>query len=93
LIDAGRNLLPKDFDVQPKRGFAMPFESWLSGPLKDVLLETLSNESVRNRGWFNVSETAGIRDDFLTGRIPWPKPWLLMMTELWARNVFDNSSN
>ena len=26
LIDIGQPLLPKDFDVQPKRGFAMPFD-------------------------------------------------------------------
>jgi len=93
LIDAGRPLLPKDFDLQPKRGFAMPFDRWLSEPLKDVFQQALSDETVRNRGWFNVSETARIRDGFLAGRIAWSQPWLLMMTELWASQVFDNSKN
>ena len=89
LIDAGRSLLPKDFDIQPKRGFAMPFGRWLSEPLRDIFQQALSDEAVRSRGWFNVSETAKIRDDFLAGKVAWSQPWLLMMTELWASQVFD----
>jgi asparagine synthase (glutamine-hydrolysing) len=93
LIDAGRSLLPKDFDIQPKRGFAMPFARWLSEPLRDVFLQALSDETVRNRGWFNVAETARIREDFIAGKTAWSQPWLLMMTELWASQVFDTSKN
>ena len=37
LIDVGKPLLRKNFDLQPKRGFAMPFEAWLKGPLREVL--------------------------------------------------------
>jgi len=89
LIDAGRPLLPKDFDIQPKRGFAMPFDRWLAGPLKEVFQHALADETVTKRGWFNVAETSGLRDSFIDGRTQWPQPWLLMMVELWASQVLD----
>ncbi len=89
LIDAGRSLLPPDFDVQPKRGFTMPFDAWLNGPLSDVLSDTLSETSVRRRGWLDLNEVKSIHSEYRAGHISWIKPWLLMMTELWAREVLD----
>jgi len=89
LIDAGRSLLPPDFDIQPKRGFTMPFDSWLGGPLNDVLCDTLSETSVRKRGWLHIDEVQRIHGEYKVGKIPWVKPWLVMMTELWAREVLD----
>lgn len=89
LIDVGRALLPKDFDLQSKRGFVMPFNQWLSGPLKDVFEYALADETVKKRGWFNLNKTAELRDNFLEGTIHWSQPWLLMMAELWASQVLD----
>jgi len=89
LIDAGRSLLPPDFDLQPKRGFTMPFDSWLKGVLHDVMCDTLSDVAVRARGWFHVNEVKTVKDSYEAGMVPWVAPWLLMMTELWAREILD----
>jgi asparagine synthase (glutamine-hydrolysing) len=89
LIDVGRQLLPKDFDLQPKRGFAMPFDVWLRGALRDVLLETLSENNMRKRGFLDVKETLTVRERFLEGHLSWAQPWLLMMLELWCQEVLD----
>lgn len=93
LIDAGRPLLPEGFDVQPKRGFVLPFDSWLRGPLKETLLEALSPEQVRRRGLLDAREVAGVQRDFFAGRLNpylgWAKPWLMMMIELWCREVLE----
>ena len=91
LIDLARPLLPKDFDLQPKRGFMMPFDVWLRGPLNDVFMDTLSEPSTRSRGLLNEQAVSKIRDDFLGGHGGWAQPWLLMMFELWCRNVLDAS--
>jgi asparagine synthase (glutamine-hydrolysing) len=91
LIDVGRPLLPKDFDLQPKRGFAMPFDIWLKNPLKEIFLDTLSESSVRRRGWFNVNSVTNVKNNFLDGSSHWSQPWLLMMTELWASQVLDGA--
>ncbi len=89
LIDAGLSLLPPDFDVQPKRGFTMPFDAWLTGPLSDVMSDTLSETSVRKRGWLDFNEVQRVCSDYKAAKIPWVKPWLIMVTELWAREVLD----
>jgi len=90
LIDVGRSLLPKDFDIQPKRGFAMPFDIWLRDPLRDTLQDALSETTTKKRGWFDYNEVNNLRNDFLSGRIDWLRPWLIMMTELWAAQVLDS---
>jgi asparagine synthase (glutamine-hydrolysing) len=89
LIDAGRSLLLPDFDIQPKRGFAMPFDAWLKGPLSDVMADSLSESVTRKRGWFSFTEVRKVQDNFELGFVSWAHPWLLMMTELWAREVLD----
>ena len=87
LIDAGRSLLPPDFDIQPKRGFAMPFDTWLKGPLSDILSDTISDASVRKRGWLQPAEVGKVEQNFKAGFMSWAQPWLLMMIELWAREI------
>jgi asparagine synthase (glutamine-hydrolysing) len=87
LLDVAKHLLPPGFDTRPKTGFSMPFNSWLKGPLRDVLLDTLSEESVTSRGLLETQAVAGVRDQFLSGAIDWPQPWLLMMIELWCRSI------
>jgi asparagine synthase (glutamine-hydrolysing) len=89
LLDVAKDLLPPGFDTRPKTGFSMPFNSWLKGPLRDVLLDTLSTKSVTQRGLLDAQAVTGVRDQFLSGATDWPQPWLLMMIELWAREVLD----
>jgi asparagine synthase (glutamine-hydrolysing) len=91
LIDAERTLLPNDIDLQPKRGFGMPFGTWLKGPLREVLLDTLSEDQVRKRGLLNVQEAMTVKKRFLEGQLDWAQPWLLMMFELWCREVLEKS--
>jgi asparagine synthase (glutamine-hydrolysing) len=91
LLDVAKDLLPPGFDTRPKTGFSMPFNSWLKGPLRDVLIDTLSEQTVRKRGLLDAESVAGVRDQFLAGVCQWPQPWLLMMIELWAREVLDRS--
>jgi asparagine synthase (glutamine-hydrolysing) len=92
LIDTGRDLIPHGMDLQQKRGFCMPFDSWLKGKLLDVLDDTLSARSVNKRGYFNAQEVECEKARFLRGKSSWVYPWLLMITELWCREVLDIKS-
>lgn len=89
LIDATRDLLPPDIDKQQKKGFSMPYGPWLNGPLREILEDTLSRQSVSARGLFDVNLAERTRSDFYKGKGSWALPWLLMMTELWCRSVLD----
>ncbi len=92
LIDAGKGLLPDDIDLQVKRGFSMPFAAWLKAPLREVLEDSLAKESILRRGLFDVQEVERIKSNFLTAGGSWALPWLLMMTELWCREVIDEAN-
>ncbi|HMF56809.1 MAG TPA: asparagine synthase (glutamine-hydrolyzing) [Pyrinomonadaceae bacterium] len=91
LIDAGRPFLPKDFDLQSKRGFGMPFGTWLRGPLREVFMDTFSESALKRRKLLDVSEASAIKERFLSGERSWVEPWLLMMLELWCREVLDRA--
>ena len=93
LLDIGKKFLPSDFDLTPKRGFGMPFGDWLRGPLLDVLEDTLSIDATRQRGLLDPAAVAGVKNDFQNNSGPWYKPWLLMMLELWSREVLDRRSS
>ena len=89
LLDVAKDLLPRGFDTRPKTGFSMPFTSWLKGPLRDVLLDALSSEAVARRGLLDPEAVTVVRDQFFSGVAEWPQPWLLMMLELWSRQMLD----
>ncbi|MDE2259322.1 MAG: asparagine synthase (glutamine-hydrolyzing) [Betaproteobacteria bacterium] len=89
LVDIGAGLLPPGMDRQPKRGFGMPFDVWMKGPLRDVFDDALSPMTVKKRGFFDEAEVGLLKENFLAGKGSWPQPWLLMMTELWCREVLD----
>jgi len=91
LIDIGRNLLPKNFDLQSKRGFSMPFDTWLQGSLNGIMDETLSYQSVKARGLLNPDTVKTIKLRYDNKQIGWTQPWLLMMLELWCREVLDHN--
>jgi len=91
LIDAGRKagLLPMDIDLQPKRGFSMPFDRWLKGPLRGIVEDCLSRRSLIMRGIINPEVGTTIRDEFFQGIRPWNQVWTLVLLEVWCRCVVD----
>jgi len=89
LKDIGFDMLPGDIDLQPKRGFGMPFNAWLTGPLRDVLEDTLSPAAIHRRGFFDAVQVEKEKKAFFEGKSYWAYPWLLMITELWCREVLD----
>jgi len=89
LVDASRGLVPNNIDLQQKRGFAMPFDSWMRGPLREVVEDTLSPSSVSNRGFFDVKAVLSYYERFFAQASSWVFLWLLMITELWCREVLD----
>ena len=67
LIDVGRRWLPPDFDMQPKRGFAMPFDAWLRGALRDVLDDTVDARNAKQRA-VGTGGVERVRDRFTVGK-------------------------
>jgi asparagine synthase (glutamine-hydrolysing) len=93
LRDAVADLLPPDIDMQVKRGFAMPFGNWLRGPLRDVMEDALSEEAVLRRGLLVPAAVQDVAAQFHAGRLGWAQPWLLVVFELWCRQVLDQGGS
>jgi asparagine synthase (glutamine-hydrolysing) len=92
LLDIGKKHLHADFDLTRKRGFGMPFGDWLRGPLVDVL-EILCQPMRRDSVACSIPpRSQQSRAIFRIAAGPWYKSWLLMMLELWSREILDRSS-
>jgi asparagine synthase (glutamine-hydrolysing) len=89
LLAIGETLLPAGFANRTKRGFTLPFDGWLRGILAGTMAELLDMDVVGRRGFFSPQAAERVRRDFEAGRTHWTRPWLLMMTELWAQEVLD----
>jgi len=76
--------VPENIMKRPKMGFGIPVETWLSKELKDLVMENLSNENLKQHGLFNVSEVKKILSDFYKGRTEkYLKIWNLLMFQMW----------
>lgn len=91
LLDIGKKYLPPDFDRKPKRGFGMPFGTWMQGALRDVVEDTLSDKTTKDRGILDVDAVRSVRGRAYDSSTIWMQPWLLMILELWCRQVVDKA--
>jgi asparagine synthase (glutamine-hydrolysing) len=72
--------------ARPKHGFDVPLGPWLRGPLRALLLDTLSPDAVRARGLLRERAVARIVDAHLRGRGDHSrKLFALMALEMWLR--------
>ena len=84
LKKAMRGHLPKGIIYRPKKGFNMPVAYWLTGDLKTLLLDMLSESFVNRQKIFNYGYVKGLIDDHLTRRKDNRKLlWSLLMFQMW----------
>ncbi|HET6281532.1 MAG TPA: asparagine synthase (glutamine-hydrolyzing) [Polyangia bacterium] len=81
---AVRGLLPDAIIDRKKQGFAMPVGTWLRGPLRGLLEETLSEPQLRATGLFDPQPIRRLVAEHLGGRADHRKPlWTLLAFMLW----------
>ncbi len=82
--------LPHDVIWRKKAGFGAPIRSWLRGPLRPLVEDLLSAETVRRRGLFRPEEIKRIIDLNLSGREDFSlQVFQLLNLELWQRVFMD----
>ena len=85
------SVLPKDVVWRKKAGFGAPIRSWLRGPLRPLVNELLSEETVRRRGLFRPSEVKRVIDANFSGREDYNlQVFQLLGLELWHQAVIDH---
>ncbi len=87
---AAEKLLPFDVVWRKKAGFGAPFRAWLRGPLRPLVEDLLSEETVRRRGLFRPAEVRRVVEQNYTGREDYSLQVLQLLTlEMWHRTFID----
>jgi len=87
---AAEKLLPRDVVWRKKAGFGAPIRSWLRGPLKPMVNDLLSEETIKRRRLFRPQEVRRVIDANLSGRQDYNlQVFQLLNLELWMRAFID----
>jgi asparagine synthase (glutamine-hydrolysing) len=87
---AAERVLPREVVWRKKAGFGAPVRAWLRGPLRPLVDELLSEETVKRRGLFNPAEVRRVVESNLSGREDYSLHVLqLLSLELWHREFLD----
>ena len=87
------SVLPRDVVWRKKAGFGAPIRSWLRGPLRPLIADVLSEETVKRRGIFRPNEVRRVLDANFSGREDYNlHVFQLLGLELWHRAFIDTGS-
>lgn len=83
--------IPLEVINRPKSPFGSPLRSWLRGPLSEMVDDLLSEESIKKRGFYDVTSVRNIIEKDRSGAEDNAHYiWILLNNELWFRTFFGN---
>ncbi len=82
-------VLPDDILHRPKRGFAVPLDTWFRGQLGPYLRSLLLSDESRRRGIFDTAYIEQLIARHGRGREYGLHLWTLISFELWCRRFLD----
>lgn len=89
---AVRHLLPPQILTRPKRGFGTPIDVWLRMHLRTMMLDLLSDQAVKARGWFNPAYVRKLIQKHLEGSNDYSQHlWALLVLEIWHRQFVEGA--
>lgn len=87
---AMEGLLPHDVIWRPKAGFGAPVRAWVEGPMRPMIDDLLSPDTVRSRGLLDPAAVARLRAENRSGQSDNAlRIWALLVLELWQRAYVD----
>jgi asparagine synthase (glutamine-hydrolysing) len=89
LKDVARSLVPAELIDRPKMGFGIPRAEWLRGGMKEMVIDTLTDDTAIQRNWFNKNEVKQVIDLHMGGQNKDSVLWPMLILELWARTWLD----
>jgi len=89
LKDVARSLVPTELVDRPKMGFGIPRAEWLRSGMREMVVDTLTDTTANQRGWFVPKQVKKVLDEHMIGRDMDNILWPMLMLELWARTWLD----
>lgn len=90
LKQAMAGLIPDEIVNRPKMGFGVPLRKWLNNELREMLHDTLTDATARQRGLLDPRAVQALLDEHERGRRDNSLHlWGLMNLELWHRSFID----
>jgi len=85
LVDSLDGLLPTSIVHRPKQGFALPFDPWLRGPLREFCATRLGLDGLAGRGILQPDVVWDLWTGFLDRHpaVSWSRVWILVVLEAW----------
>jgi asparagine synthase (glutamine-hydrolysing) len=89
LKDVARSLVPANLIDRPKMGFGIPRAEWLRTEMKELVIDTLTDATARQRGWLDPVQVKKVLDIHMSGQDKDNLIWPMLILELWARTWLD----
>ena len=82
--NAMKGILPDEIINRQKEGFSIPIKNWLKTDLKGLMSDYLSEEKIKDAGFFNYKYVKKMMDDHLGNRQNHAhRLWSLILFNIW----------
>jgi asparagine synthase (glutamine-hydrolysing) len=81
--------VPEELLHRKKMGFGIPLGQWFRGELRELLSDSLLSTAARQRPFFDPAAISALIEGHQRGEEHGPRLWVLLMLELWCREVLD----
>lgn len=89
LKDIAYDYIPRDLLDRPKKGFGVPLDKWLRGPLRDKLTAYSDHKFLEEQGLFDADYTSGLIADYLVNGDGGPATGANFSKICWSFFVFQ----
>jgi asparagine synthase (glutamine-hydrolysing) len=87
---AAEGILPKAIVHRRKKGFGVPLGRWLMGPLKETMLDLLSEQRITRQGFFNYRHIKMLIEEHLSNkRDNRELLWTLLVFQMWHAHYIE----
>jgi asparagine synthase (glutamine-hydrolysing) len=83
------NYVPRELIERPKKGFSVPMNQWLKGPLKELCMDLLDPARIESQGLLDSGMTSVLLKEHFSGKRNWAdRLWAILVFQMWYEEYF-----